>query len=42
MILKQKVEETRMLRRMPVDFKKLFAGLGENPDDAPPDQPLQR
>lgn len=40
-ILKQKVEETRMLRRMPDDLKKLFEGLGENPGDAPPDHPLQ-
>jgi CRISPR-associated protein Cas1 len=40
-LLKQKVEETRMLRRMPEDLKKLFAGLGEDPDDAPADHPLQ-
>ena len=40
-LLKQKVEETRMLRRMPDDLKKLFEGLGENPEDAPPDHPLQ-
>jgi CRISPR-associated protein Cas1 len=40
-ILKQKIEDTRMLRRMPEDLKKLFADLGESPDDAPPDHPLQ-
>ena len=40
-LLKQNVEETRMLRRMPEDLKKLFAGLGEDPGDAPPDHPLQ-
>jgi CRISP-associated protein Cas1 len=40
-ILKQKIEETRMLRRMPTDLKKLFEGLGENPDQAPADHPLQ-
>lgn len=40
-ILKQKVEETRMLRRMPEDLKRLFDGLGEDPDAAPPLHPLQ-
>ena len=40
-LLKQKVEESRMLRRMPEDLKKLFEGLCENPEDAPPDHPLQ-
>jgi CRISPR-associated protein Cas1 len=40
-LLKQKVEDTSMLRRMPGDLKKLFEGLGEDPDDAPPDHPLQ-
>ena len=40
-ILKRRVEETRMLRRMPDDLKKLFEGLGEPPDTAPPQHPLQ-
>ena len=40
-LLKQKVEETRMLRRMPDDLKRLFHGLGEDPEEAPDDHPLQ-
>jgi CRISPR-associated protein Cas1 len=40
-LLKQKIEETRMLRRMPEDLKKLFAGLGEDPEDSPSPHPLQ-
>ncbi len=40
-LLKQKIEGTRMLRRMPEDLKKLFEGLGEAPENAPPDPPLQ-
>lgn len=40
-ILKRRVEESRMLRRMPNDLKALFDGLGENPDDAPDPHPLQ-
>lgn len=40
-ILKRRIEETRMLRRMPDDLKKLFDGLGEPPDSAPQDHPLQ-
>lgn len=40
-ILKRRIEETRMLRRMPDDLKKLFDGLGEDPGDAPENHPLQ-
>ncbi len=40
-ILKRKIEETRMLRRMPDDLKKLFEGLGEDPEKAPDPHPLQ-
>lgn len=40
-LLKQKIEETRMLKRMPDDLKKLFDGLGEEADDAPEPHPLQ-
>ncbi|MCU0780897.1 MAG: type I-E CRISPR-associated endonuclease Cas1e [Akkermansiaceae bacterium] len=40
-ILKRRVEESRMLRRMPDELKALFEGLGEPPDEAPPAHPLQ-
>lgn len=40
-ILKRRIEETRMLRRMPGDLKKLFEGLGEEPGSTPPNHPLQ-
>ena len=40
-ILKRNIEETRMLRRMPEDLKKLFEGLGEDPETAPDPHPLQ-
>jgi hypothetical protein len=40
-LLKQKVEEIRMLSRMPGDLKALFDGLGEDPGDAPDPHPLQ-
>jgi CRISPR-associated protein Cas1 len=40
-LLKQTIEETRMLRLMPEDLKKLFAGLGEDPEDSPSPHPLQ-
>jgi CRISP-associated protein Cas1 len=40
-LLKQKIEETRMLKRMPDDLKKLFDGLGEDAGDAPEPHPLQ-
>lgn len=39
--LKQRVEEARMLRRMPDDLKKLFEGMGENPANAHGTHPLQ-
>jgi CRISPR-associated protein Cas1 len=38
-LLKQKVEETRMLRRMPEDLKKLFIGLED--EKTPNPHPLQ-
>ncbi len=39
--LKEKVEQSRMLRRMPDDLKELFQGLGEASEDAPLPHPLQ-
>jgi CRISPR-associated protein Cas1 len=40
-LLKRNIEQTRMLQRMPNELKALFDGLGEPPEDAPPDHPLQ-
>jgi len=40
-LLKRNVEQCRMLQRMPDELKALFAGLGEPPEDTPPDHPLQ-